>query len=162
MIDVIITSYNNEDTILQCYNSIPEIINGYSTRIIICDDCSTDNTVEILKTVISGTSIILEKSKNIGVALNRQSGLDLASAKYVMFVDGDDILDKIAPTDHNHDERQDPDLIVLARSIPSRQNKTISIENDLSLISKNSTSIECLINIYNLHDSFLSECWGYI
>ena len=49
-IAIIVTSYNDADSILKCLNSIKlfkKRLQKFNTRIILVDDASTDNTVEI-------------------------------------------------------------------------------------------------------------------
>lgn len=65
-------------------------------EVICIDDCSTDGTYEKLKEYEEkdGRVKVLRNSKNQGLAFNRNKSLELATGKYVMFVDGDDIMHK--------------------------------------------------------------------
>lgn len=59
------------------------------------DDASTDGTVAILREYAMQDSRIrlIEKSKNEGLAVSRNTALKLAKGDYVCFVDGDDLMD---------------------------------------------------------------------
>ena len=90
-VSVIIRAYNVEGYIFEClksvYNQTVEDI-----EIIVCDDCSTDGTLDIAKSVAEKDSRvkIVENCKNQGTLLNRKSGVDVATGEYIMFLDGDD------------------------------------------------------------------------
>lgn len=91
-VSVIIPCYNSEKYISKCLNSI--LNQTYSNiEIIIIDDGSTDNSVNIIQNNIENRSnVIFIKNKNNGVSYTRNLGLEKASGKYVMFVDSDDYL----------------------------------------------------------------------
>lgn len=94
-LNVLITTYNLEDYIEQTLMSVLEQETKYSYNIIILDDCSTDNTVNIIKRIrdthAKGNLIELhEQSINKGVKENTYDLFKLVSAKYISFLDGDD------------------------------------------------------------------------
>ena len=62
---------------------------------IIIDDCSTDNSYELISDLIKEHSNfkLLQCEKNSGSAVARNIGLKNASGKYVTFLDSDDLLD---------------------------------------------------------------------
>ena len=77
-IQVLISSYNCEQYLNDCFASIETAFNGYKWMMIFCDDASTDDTEEIInnyKTTTSADSIVYQKydtrSASIGVAKNR-------------------------------------------------------------------------------------------
>ena len=63
IVTVIVASYNNEKFIKKCLNSI---LNQTHKRIeiIVVDDCSTDNSVQILKKFKKKIKLIVNKTKN--------------------------------------------------------------------------------------------------
>lgn len=88
-IAVIITSYNQGKYIERCIKSI--INQTYKNlKIIVIDDGSTDNTLEILKKY---TNILTITKPNEGVYSVRNLGISLCKTKYFMFVDSDDYLE---------------------------------------------------------------------
>ena len=62
-------------------------------EIILIDDCSTDKTVEIVKTQLSNIKIIINK-KNMGLGYNRNLGIKESTNDIVAAIDADVILDK--------------------------------------------------------------------
>ncbi len=62
-------------------------------EILIIDDCSTDNTLEIIrKYANTDKSIkILRQSRNLGVSTARNKGIETAHGEWLLFMDADDI-----------------------------------------------------------------------
>lgn len=91
LISIIIPIYNAEEYIEKCLNSL--VLQTYANIEILCtDDCSTDNSVQIVKKLQEKDSRIklyLHKT-NKGPATARNTGLDRASGEYIMFCDNDD------------------------------------------------------------------------
>lgn len=85
LLSVIIPVYNREDKILNALNSIP---NREDIEIIVIDDCSSDNTVKVLKQF--NNIIIIELNENCGPGNARNKGLDIATGKFITFLDSDD------------------------------------------------------------------------
>ncbi len=96
MFSVIVPVYNVEKYINQCIDSI--INQTYKDiEIILVNDGSTDGSLEICnqyKATDPRISVISKKNEGIGEA--RNTGLKVATRKYVTFVDSDDMLDKDA------------------------------------------------------------------
>lgn len=90
-VSVIIAAYNLQDVIEK---SIKSILNQTLTNIevFICDDCSTDNTFEILKklSMIDDRIILLRNDANMGQAFARNRCFLLAQGEYFAIHDGDD------------------------------------------------------------------------
>lgn len=60
-------------------------------ELIIINDCSTDNTLEILKNVNDSRISIINNERNLGVAETRNNGLMQAKGQYLAFLDSDDL-----------------------------------------------------------------------
>ncbi|WP_029544377.1 glycosyltransferase family 2 protein [Selenomonas sp. AB3002] len=91
-ISIIIPMYNVEMYIEECLGSI---INQtlYDIEILCIDDGSFDKTISIVEEVIKKDyRIKLLKHSHEGVSFARNAGIEIACGKYIMFVDGDDIL----------------------------------------------------------------------
>jgi len=91
-LSVITPTYNAERYIKDAINSIllqtlPDF------EFIILDDCSTDNTWEIIKQFAEKDNriIAIENENNLGIAGNRNKGISLAKGKYIVWQDADDI-----------------------------------------------------------------------
>jgi glycosyltransferase involved in cell wall biosynthesis len=94
-VSIIIPVYNAEKHLGQCLDSI--ISQTLKEIEIICiDDCSTDNSKDIIEEYISKDNRIRSFSmlKNSGSGLARNKGIQNANGEYLSFVDADDhILD---------------------------------------------------------------------
>lgn len=77
-----------------CYisDSIESVIQQtYSNwELIIVDDCSTDNSVDVIKAYDDTRIIVLQNSQNSGAAISRNYALREATGKWVAFLDSDD------------------------------------------------------------------------
>jgi glycosyltransferase involved in cell wall biosynthesis len=93
-IDILLATYNGGKYLRQQLDSIIGQTNS-TWRLIIRDDGSTDNTLDIIEEywTLHPDHIILMhgNGENIGVVRNFSLLLDLATADYVMFCDQDDI-----------------------------------------------------------------------
>jgi len=90
-ISVIIPSYNAESTISRCIESI--LKTGYTPiEIIIVDDCSTDETSEIVDHLVKKYPETLKQishEKNSGPATARNTGANIAKGELLFFLDSD-------------------------------------------------------------------------
>lgn len=93
-IAVIIPAYNCENYIKECLEAIILNFNSkYKIQVIIIDDGSRDNTANICKDYQKRyRNITYKYQENQGVSVARNTGLYMTDAKFVMFVDADDIL----------------------------------------------------------------------
>jgi glycosyltransferase involved in cell wall biosynthesis len=94
-VSVIIPVYNVESYLCRCLDSV---VNQTLREIeIICiNDCSTDNSLKILKEYRSKDQRVklIDFDQNRGVSIARNTGIDAASGEYIGFVDSDDYIDK--------------------------------------------------------------------
>lgn len=88
IVSVIMPTYNNAFYIKQAIESV--IYQNVDYELFIVDDASTDNTYEVVKPYLSEKIIYIRNDKNIGVAQTRNIGIQLATGKYVAFLDSDD------------------------------------------------------------------------
>lgn len=89
-ISVIMPVYNGADYLVEAVDSI---INQTCRdfEFIIINDCSTDNTEEIVQSYHDKRIVYLRNKKNLGVARSLNLGLDLAKGEYIARMDADDI-----------------------------------------------------------------------
>ena len=95
-VSVIIPIYNSSKHIKECLESV--VNQTYKNiEIIVVDDKSTDNSVEIVKNIKDDRIKIIAQKQNIGAAMTRNRGIDEALGEYICFLDSDDywFLDKI-------------------------------------------------------------------
>ena len=93
-VSVIVPVYNVEQYLERSMNCL---LNQTLKDIeIICiDDCSTDNSLEILKKYekLDSKFKIISLNKNQGAAIARNKGLEIADGEYLGFIDPDDSID---------------------------------------------------------------------
>ena len=93
MITVFLFSYNHSSFIEQAVDSILAQVTSFNFKIIICDDCSSDNTQSIIKKYKKNfpdkISLILRK-KNLGYQKSILSALKESETKYAAILEGDD------------------------------------------------------------------------
>lgn len=91
-VSVVIPCFNSELTIERAINSVLNQL-ALPKEIIIVDDCSTDNTKQVLDKIqlLNPEKLkIIVLERNIGVASARNIGWDVASQLYIAFLDADD------------------------------------------------------------------------
>ena len=90
---VIVPVYNLENYISSTLDSIiNQKFKDY--EIIVVDDGSTDNSLQIIKNKLKNSNIPnkIIHQKNKGVSSARNKAIEASSSKYLVFVDGDDII----------------------------------------------------------------------
>lgn len=91
-ISIAMATYNGEKFVKQQIDSI--LIQTFKEfELIICDDCSTDSTVDILKSysMQDPRVKVFQNEENIGFAKNFEKIISLCSCEYIAFCDQDDI-----------------------------------------------------------------------
>lgn len=93
-ISVIVAVYNVEQYLINCIESL--INQNYSNaEFILVDDGSTDKSPDICdQAQLRDSRIKVIHKSNGGLSDARNTGLEFATGQYVMFVDGDDVLDQ--------------------------------------------------------------------
>ena len=91
-ITALITSHNSENFISTAIRSVQNQ-DFNDIEILIIDDCSSDKTVEIIKTMkIKDKRIKLIQNKvNKGILYSKSLGVLKSNGKYIMFLDSDDL-----------------------------------------------------------------------
>lgn len=97
LVSIIIPIYNVAPYVEKCLRSV--MAQTYrKLEVIIVDDCGTDNSMEIVKALIEAYDKndirfhILHHDKNKGPGAARNTGIDIATGKYVFFLDSDDFI----------------------------------------------------------------------
>jgi glycosyltransferase involved in cell wall biosynthesis len=94
-INVLMTTYNLEKYVEESILSVLNQITNYTFNLIILDDCSTDNTIQLINQIVEshpkGDVIELHiNENNLGVLQNSKKIFELAKAPYIAMIDGDD------------------------------------------------------------------------
>lgn len=92
LVSIIMPAYNCEDLIADTLKSV-QAQEYKNWEIVIVDDCSTDNTVEVIKQYqLNDARIRLHQfQKNAGAAMARNKAIELARGEYLAFLDSDDV-----------------------------------------------------------------------
>lgn len=92
LISIVVTSYNREQYIKECIDSI--LSQDIDKEIICIDDCSTDKTCDILQDYENKYEelSVYQNEKNSGIVFTRYQGLIRCKGEYMLFVDSDDYL----------------------------------------------------------------------
>lgn len=91
LVSIIMPSYNTGKFIAKSIESVLKQTYFY-WELIIIDDCSTDNTDNIIKTFLKDKRIIyLKNNKNSGASVSRNRALKKANGRWIAFLDSDDM-----------------------------------------------------------------------
>ena len=89
-VSVIMPNYNGEKFLKETIDSV--LSQTYQNlELIFIDDCSTDGSLEIVKSIKDDRLIILSTEENGGAAKARNKGIDYATGKWLAFLDSDDL-----------------------------------------------------------------------
>ncbi len=90
LVSIIMPSYN---TVLYIEETIQSVLNQTypNWELIIVDDCSTDNTDEVLEKIKDPRIHYLKNEKNSGAAISRNKALREAKGQWIAFLDSDDL-----------------------------------------------------------------------
>ena len=100
LVSIIMPSYNTANYIIDSVRSI-QAQTYENWELLIVDDCSTDNTIELLNEYITATKEtrirVLINEKNSGAAVSRNYALREATGRWIAFLDSDDLwtIDKL-------------------------------------------------------------------
>lgn len=90
LVSIIMPSYNTAPFIKKTIQSV--LNQTYANwELIIVDDCSTDNTDEILETIKDPRIRYFKNEKNSGAAVSRNKALREASGQWIAYLDSDDL-----------------------------------------------------------------------
>ena len=95
-ITIITPMHNSSKHILECIESV--LNQTYqNTEIIVVDDASTDNSLELVKSVKDNRIKIIELKENVGAGVARNKGIEASTGEYICFLDSDDywVMDKL-------------------------------------------------------------------
>lgn len=133
-VSICIPAYNSEKFIEETLRSV--LTQSYrNIEVVISDDCSVDNTAQIVNSFKDGRIRFFKNEQNLGVEKNWNKTLGLASGKYCKLMGADDVLyptfieeqvnilenprnsDVVLVTSHKHVIDQDSKLI-MTRKFP--------------------------------------------
>ena len=151
---IIICAYNIESYIKRAINSVlNQTFNDY--ELIVADDCSTDDTLKIVRELGNDKIKILKTEINTGTAGGtRNLGLKEAIGEYILFLDGDDtfynenVLEKIDRIIGN----DNPEIVYLGfQDVGMGDKERISTKENSTKVAR----LTCDLNF-----SVSSRCWN--
>ena len=110
-VSVIVPVYNVEKYIVKCIDSI---VNQKlkDIEIIIINDGTKDNSIELIKQNFNDDRIKIFNKKNGGSASAKNYGMKKAQSEYIFFVDGDDFIEECLEEMYNKAKETDNDLVI--------------------------------------------------
>lgn len=145
-VSVIVAIYNTSNYLEQCVHSL--MTQTYDNfEIIFIDDASTDDSLDLLKKILSeypqheGKCVIIENNENKGIGHCRRIGMKKACGSYVIHVDSDDYVDSaFLEKLVNKAQVEDADIVICNRAevIGNRINNIFNkhVENKSELIKR--------------------------
>lgn len=94
-VSIIIVNYNTCTLLRNCLRSIYDKTNGISFEILISDNDSSDGTSEMISSEFPEVKFI-ENHKNLGFGAANNRALDIASGKYVFYLNSDTLFENNA------------------------------------------------------------------
>jgi capsular polysaccharide export protein len=159
-LSVIIPAYNTGDLILETVSSIL-IQKEVSFEVIIVNDCSTDNTLEIINKISAEVPQVrvISLEKNSGQATARNVGIDNASGEYICLLDSDDLLAEDTSLKKWYDvaRKNKADMVRANYYRFSRPGECFVAENSLSMVRIDNVNI---INYPHLVNN--TACWQFL
>ncbi|MBU7007217.1 glycosyltransferase family 2 protein [Phosphitispora fastidiosa] len=90
LVSIITPVYNSEKYIGETIKSVLSQTHQ-NWEMLITDDCSKDNTAEVIKQIIDPRIKYFKLEKNSGAAIARNRALEKAQGRYIAFLDADDM-----------------------------------------------------------------------
>lgn len=146
LVSIVVITYNSAKTVLETLESIKN--QTYKNiELIISDDCSKDNTIEICKKWITENTAsinakIVVSSQNTGVAPNLNRGIKQSKGEWIKSLAGDDTLT--------------PNCIDKFVDFIKQNNSQICV-SDLNLFSEENIDLSQTRLTYNLFQTYLKE-----
>ena len=95
-LSIIITNYNNGKYISKCIRSIYDQKKYFSKiNLIIVDDCSNDNSLDIIQKFLKFKNIkLIKNKKNLGLVKSCNKAIKISKTDFIIRVDADDYVSK--------------------------------------------------------------------
>lgn len=140
-ISVIIPVYNVEPYVRQCLESVIMQDNGGAAiECILVDDCGKDRSMEIVRQIVADYQgpiqfVLLAHERNRGLPAARNTGMDVATGDYILFIDSDDWLPADAISKFVNALKMYPDLDMVIGNfyLRSRERLFYNVEEETLL-----------------------------
>lgn len=157
-ISLIFACYNVSQYLQELYQLL--ITQPYQNiEIIFVEDCSTDNTKDILRSFTDSRVKLIENSKNQGAAISRNIGITCAIGDYVWFPDPDDLFDKNFITEASDIlERISPSVLMCGMREEYERDGKLEYTKDITSLYSGYIQSDFKNVLVNLEETFL---FGY-
>lgn len=168
-VSVCVVTYNQENYIAECLESLVNQVTNFKYEIIVGEDCSTDSTRAIVQSYVErypDLIVPLFYKNNIGAVENIKKVYKKAKGKYIAHMDGDDMAlpDKLQKQ-FDILERN-PDCSICVHNMNAVDKNSIKMERAFQLFSEKKYSLldMYLINPFFIHSSkmFVNKIDDYI
>ncbi len=126
-LSVIVPVYNHLDLLPETLPAIVRQNTRYRYEVVMVDDGSTDGARDYIRQFEGDPRVKLVLQENKGIAAARNSGLDEAAGRYVMFVDCDDVVhEDIVEVLLNQAYRTGADIVMGAHNLVKERNGRVT------------------------------------
>lgn len=150
MISIITTSYNYSEYISETIKSV--LAQTYSEwELIIVDDASTDNSVEMIKPFCEDKRIkLLCHDKNKGLAKAIQTGLKYAKGEWIAFLESDDLWTENTLLERVKAIESHPQIGLIFNDVEEfgEKNSVLAVKNNLDKVRQKLAKMEFPRNIF--------------
>ena len=125
-LSVVIPVYNYADIIEKIIDAILNQKTKYNYRVIIVDDGSTDGAADIIRQYQDNPKVKLIFQQNAGIGAARNTGINAADGKYLMFIDCDDVVhEDIVEVLMNKAYSEEYDMVMCAHNLSKERNGNV-------------------------------------
>ena len=90
-LSIVIVNWNSGDLLIKCLQSIAMYVTRYSYEVLLVDNASTDNSLELINENFPELTVLVSKN-NIGFSAGNNLALSQCSGKYVLLLNPDTVL----------------------------------------------------------------------
>ncbi|MBQ6748135.1 MAG: glycosyltransferase family 2 protein [Paludibacteraceae bacterium] len=163
LVSFVIPSYNSAHTVKRCLDSIYALsLKQEEFEVIFIDDCSTDNTCEIVESIkskVKSNLTLLKQPQNNRQGAARNRGVSMAKGEYICFVDSDDAVTEGVVGAIRMAKEMQTDMTAFHAANANELGQITSEKEHLSFAPK---QIFSGIEMQNIHPYWCSAPWGYI
>ena len=160
MLSIILPVYNVEPYLQRCLDSLADLLVYGKAELIIVNDGSTDNSLQIAeKFALLYDNISVVTQPNAGLSAARNKGFKYAKGDYVWFVDSDDFIDEQEFVEiWNYIDTKEYDVLVFGR-IDEYVNKA---KRNVTLMQSTYDTGISYFNDSLAHDAYRTNAWDKI
>ena len=137
-VSVIIPTFNRAEMVCRCVKSVLDS-DWSDIEVIVVDDCSPDDTAARIQDHFGSKVKYLRNERNSFQAVSRNNGARLATGDYLLFLDDDNVLDRMAVSELVHAFKNNPKLGLAApmaiHKRPGKENFIWSLGSDFNRLT---------------------------